>query len=252
MATGTHNINDSFFKGIYQEVWRKLIPAGLSEAECDFVQDVAQLQKDDAVLDLMCGYGRHAIELARRGFQLTAVDNSVAYIDEINSIAKEKNLSIETIAAGALQVPLQKKYKAAICMGNSFAFFQQDDAMLLLQKLSEHLQQNGVLIINSWMVAEIAIKHFREKEWFDVDGYKYLLDYRFEFQPSRIESEHTIITSKGEVEVIQGVDYIFTLAEMEAMFQKAGLRTKAIYSTPRKRPFRMGDNRIYIVAEKVQ
>jgi hypothetical protein len=76
------------------------------------------------------------------------------------------------------------------------------------------------------------------------------MNYRFQFNPARIESEHTIISDSGEIESINGVDYIFTLAELEAMFRQAGLATKAIYSTPRKRPFRLGDNRIYIVAEK--
>ena len=250
MATLTNNINDTFFEGIYKEVWRKLIPPGLSEVECDFIKDVAQLQKGDHVLDLMCGYGRHTLELARHGFHLTAIDNSQAYISEINSIAAQEALPVEAIAANALEVSLNKTYRAAICMGNSFAFFERNDAVRLLQKIANHLQDNGVLIINSWMIAEIAIKHFREKEWFDVDGYKYLLDYWFEFQPSRIESEHTIIDKNGGVEIIHGVDYIFTLAEMETMFNEAGLTTKAFYSTPRKRPFKMGDNRIYLIVEK--
>jgi len=244
------NINDNFFDGAYKEIWRKLIPPGLSEIECDFVEDIAQLKKGDAVLDIMCGYGRHALELARRGYAVTAVDNSVGYIKEIENTAVAEALVIEAIAEGALAVPLQKVYKAVLCMGNSFAFFNRSDAVALLKKLSAHLQNDGVLLINSWMIAEIAIKHFREKEWIALDGYKYLLDYKFQFHPSRIESEHTLVTADGRVEVIRGVDYIFTLAEMEAVFNEAGLVTKALYATPRKRPFKMGDNKIYIVAAK--
>jgi hypothetical protein len=34
------------------------------------------------------------------------------------------------------------------------------------------------------------------------------------------------------------------------MFKEAGLTTKNLYSTPRKRKFALGDGRIYIVAEK--
>ena len=75
MSSQLTNINDTFFEGIYKEVWRKLIPPGLSEVECDFIRDVAQLQAGDRVVDFMCGYGRHALELARRGFPVTAVDN---------------------------------------------------------------------------------------------------------------------------------------------------------------------------------
>ena len=250
MPTESPNINDTFFEGIYKDVWRKLIPPGLSEAECDFIEDVAGLKKSDKILDLMCGYGRHTLELAKRGYDITAIDNSETYISEINSVATEEKLSIKAFAVGALEADLQEKYKAILCMGNSFAFFNRNEAAELLKKLSSCLQPDGILVINSWMVAEIAIKHFREKEWIEVDDYKYLMNYKFLFQPSRIESEHTIIGPDGCIEVINGVDYIFTLAELETMFLQVGIATKALYSTPRKRPFKMGDNRIYIVAGK--
>ena len=248
MHAQSSNINDSFFNKTYQDVWRKLIPVGVSEAECDFIEDVARLQKGDAVLDLMCGYGRHALELARRGYAVTAVDNSVDYIDEIKSAGTAESLPIEAFAESALTVNLHKQYKAVVCMGNSFAFFERKEAVALLQKISRHLLPGGSLLINSWMIAEIAIRHFREKEWSQVEGYKYLLDYKFHFHPSRIESEHTLITADGRVEIINGVDYVFTLAELEVMFNEAGLTTMALYSTPRKRPFKMGDNKIYILA----
>jgi SAM-dependent methyltransferase len=246
------NINDTFFEGIYQDVWRKLIHPGLSEAECDFIEETALLHKGDRVLDLMCGYGRHTVELGRRGYQVTAVDNLPSYVAEIKSITEKEALPIEAIATGVLNMGLVHNYKAAICMGNSFAFFSREDAVTLLKNLEAHLQHNGILLINSWMIAEIAIKHFREKDWCELDGFKYLMEYRFHFHPSRIESEHTIISEQGIVETIQGVDYIFTLAELEAMFNEAGLMTKALYGTPRKKPFKLGDNRIYIVAEKMR
>jgi len=250
MSLPPTNINNTFFDGVYKDVWRKLIPPGLSEAECDFVEDVAKLESGDQVLDIMCGYGRHSLELAKRGFKVTAIDNSESYISEIKSISDKQNLAIKANAISVVEAEWHEQFKAILCMGNSFAFFNRKEAVELLKKLSSNLHAGGVLIINSWMIAEIAIKFFREKEWIEVDGYKYLMDYQFHFQPGRIESEHTIISDSGNIEIINGVDFIFTLAELETMFQEAELTTKGLYSTPRKRPFKMGDNRIYIVAGK--
>lgn len=244
------NINDTFFDGIYKEVWRKLIQPGLTEAECDFIVDVARLQDGDEVLDLMCGYGRHSLELARRGCTVTAIDNSADYIAEIKAKAREEGLTVEATAASALSASLAKTYKAAVCMGNSFAFFQRHDAVALLKNIAAHLASDGVLIINSWMIAEIAIKHFREKDWYEVDGFKILMNNYYRFQPGRIESEHIVIGENGVSETIRGVDYIFSLSELEQMFAEAGLTTAGLYSTPRKRPFRLGDSTIYIIAKK--
>jgi len=250
MTTSTDNINNSFFNSVYKDVWKKLIPNGLTEAEVDFIMETAGLQPGDKVLDIMCGYGRHSIELGKRGIDVTSIDNLNEYIEEIKANAHEQNLPVRGIKAGILEVELKENYDAIICMGNSFSFFNKEETSQILKKLSLSLKPGGILIINSWMIAEIALKHFKEKDWFQVEEYKYLLDYKFHFQPNRIESEQTIVSADGTVEVLKGIDYIFSLDELESMFQDAGLCTKELYSTPRKRRFVLGDGRIYIVVER--
>ncbi len=245
------NINDAFFNGFYKDVWRTLIPAGLSEAETDFIEEVAQLQKGQKVLDLMCGYGRHSLLLAQREYTVTAVDNSSDYIEEIKTKAAAQNLPVKTICKSLTALEIDAVYDAAICMGNSFAFFNSREATAILHNLSAHLKKGGVFIINTWMLGEIALKHFRDKEWFYSGDYKYLIDNRYVFNPSRIESEHIIIRSDGATETIKGIDYIFTVSEMGALFNGAGFSLTAVYSTPRKKPFQLGDARAYLVAIKL-
>jgi SAM-dependent methyltransferase len=145
---------------------------------------------------------------------------------------------------------MDEVFDTVICMGNSFAFFNREEAVKILKNISLHLKKDGVLIINSWMIAEIAIRHFKQHDWFQVGEYKYLLDYQWRFDPGRIESEHTLLRNDGAVEVIRGVDYVFTLDDLEQMFREAGLTTIGLYSTPRKKKFTMGDGKIYVVAGK--
>jgi SAM-dependent methyltransferase len=247
----TSNINNTFFEGSYKHAWKGIIPAGLTEAEVDFIQEMAALKRGARVLDIMCGYGRHALELGKRGTQVTALDNLQDYLDEIKTKASEQNLPVDTVQADVLHAQLSDVYDAAICMGNSFSFFDRQDAVTILKNISKHLKQRGILIINSWMIAEIALKHFKEKDWHYAGQYKCILEYKYSFHPSRIESEQTIIALDGSVETVKGIDYIFTLDQMEEMFREAGLKTKEVYGTPRKKRFTVGDGRVYIVAEKL-
>ena len=60
------NINDSYFDGYYKELWRSIIPGELTIKEVDFMLPYFHLQPGSKVLDLMCGYGRHAIALAQK------------------------------------------------------------------------------------------------------------------------------------------------------------------------------------------
>lgn len=251
MPSSSPNINNIFFEGSYKLAWKEIIPPGLTEVEADFIQEIAALKKGDKVLDMMCGYGRHALELGKREIEVTAIDNLEDYIEEIKDKASEKKLPVNAIKADILLASFNDIYDAAICMGNSFAFFDREDAVTILKNISRHLKTGGVLIINSWMIAEIALKHFKERDWHYAGAYKCMLEYKYQFRPSRIESEQTIISPDGSIEIVKGVDYIFTLDELDEMFTETGLKTKDVFGTPRKKKFTLGDGRVYIVAEKL-
>jgi cyclopropane fatty-acyl-phospholipid synthase-like methyltransferase len=250
MSSSSRNINNSFFSGIYKQVWRETIPPGLSEAEVDFIMEMAGLVKGDRVLDFMCGYGRHALELAKRGIQVTAIDNAEEYITEIREQSNEAALPVQATHADILQANLQDTYKAALCMGNSIAFFNKPDIISILSNVTSHLVDGGILVINSWTIAEIAIRHFKEKEWHYEGAFKCVLENKYLFNPSRIEFDQTVISPDGSIENLQGIDYIFTMDEMSELFAAAGLALTGFYSTPRKRKFSLGDTQVYIVGEK--
>jgi hypothetical protein len=138
-------------------------------------------------------------------------------------------------------------------MGNSFAFFDEEAALHLLKNLSASLPSGAKFIINTWTIGEIAIKYFQEKVWHNVEGgYKYLTENKYLFNPTRIEAESWIISPEGTcLEVIKGVDYIFTISELQSLLSKGGFEIKDVFSTPRKRKFVFGDPKAYIVAEKL-
>jgi SAM-dependent methyltransferase len=245
------NVNDTYFDGYYKDIWRSIIPAELTIKETDFMVQHFDLQAGDRVLDIMCGYGRHAIALARKGIAVTAVDNLDDYIDEINKTAKNEVLPIEGIKADILQYKIDEKYDLALCMGNSLNFFNADDVHHLLTNIHTHLNKGGHLLINTWSLAEIAIKNFTSKSWNEVDGVKHICESNYLFHPTRIESDSIFLSADGHIEKKKAVDYIFSVAEIEAMLEKAGFRPEEIYSIPGKKKFILGEPRAYIVAERI-
>lgn len=249
---GTDNINDHFFAGSYKHAWKGISPPGLTLAETDFIVELAELKEKDQVLDLMCGYGRHSLELGRRKMRVTSIDNLPDYISEIQQTAELEQLDVTARVENASSMILDQTYDAVICMGNSFSFFERDITFKILQTISNHLKPGGKLIINSWMIAEIAVRHFKEKDWHYAGDFKCVLDYQYLFNPSRIESEQTIISKEGQVEIVKGIDYIYSIEEFNQMFKKVGLHMSGLYSTPRKRKFSLGDAQIYIVADKIR
>lgn len=244
------NINDSFFDGYYKEIWKTIIPDELTVKEVDFVIPYFSLQPGSKVLDLMCGYGRHAIGLARKGITVTAVDNLADYINEIQQTATAENLPVKAVQSGVLDFSTAEQFDLVICMGNSLNFFNAADTLSVLKKAANCLKAGGYLLINSWSLAEIVFKNSVTKSWSEINGVKFLTDAKLLFHPARLEAESTMIHSDGTTETKTGIDYIFSINEMENMLQFAGFALKEVYSIPGRKKFTVGEPRAYLVAQK--
>jgi SAM-dependent methyltransferase len=244
------NVNDTFFEGYYKEIWRTMIPEELTVREVDFIIPYFNLDNNSKVLDLMCGHGRHALALAKKGVAVTAVDNLADYIRTILEEADKDQLPLKAIQADIMSYKIQDNFDLAMCMGNSLNFFDAAGVVKLLSQVQAHLKPGGHLLINTWSIAEIAFKNFKEKTWSAVNGLKFLTDSRILFQPTRQETESTIITADGDMEVKTGIDYIFSLNEIEYMLKQSGFELRDVYSIPGKKRFTIGEPRAYIIAQK--
>ncbi len=246
----TENINSSYFNGYYKEIWRQIFPEKTTLAETEFIMEEGGLQQGSLVLDIMCGYGRHAIALAKKGIKVVAVDNLPEYANEIREKAALEKLDIESICTDVLELQIEQQFDAAICMGNSLQFFNEADQSKLLSNITSHLKPGGKFIINTWSLAEIVMKQFKEKSWSRFNDLLFLVESKFLLRPARVETTSIIITDSGEREEKQAVDYIFSIAELEDMLNKTGFHLKEVFSIPGKKQFSPGDPRAYIVAVK--
>jgi len=244
------NINDNFFDGHYKEIWKNIIPEVLTVKEVDFMISYFGLQPGSTVLDLMCGYGRHVLALGRKGIAVTAVDNLAAYLEEIKTAVAAENLPVKTIQQNVVDYIPDSMFDLVICMGNSLNFFNAAAVQKIFAAVSAGLKPGGHLLINSWTIAEIIFRNFKESSEGDFGGLKLETRMKMLFQPARTEAESTFTTPGGETETKTGIDYIYSLNEMESMLLGAGLSLKKVYSIPGRKEFTLGEPRAYLVAEK--
>ncbi len=69
----------------YMRLYRHRTEEEAREA-VDLVQRLAGVPRGSKVLDLCCGYGRHALALAEHGYEVTGLDNSHYLIDRAREL----------------------------------------------------------------------------------------------------------------------------------------------------------------------
>jgi SAM-dependent methyltransferase len=134
-------------------------------AEVDALVGHMELAAGASVLDLCCGVGRHSLEFARRGFLVTGVDRTRAYLDRSRAQAQVERLDVKFIESDARAFRSPATFDGAINMYTSFGYFEDPaDDSKMAQNLYESLRPGARLVIEM-NGKEILARKFQERAW---------------------------------------------------------------------------------------
>ncbi|SNR36371.1 SAM-dependent methyltransferase [Lutibacter flavus] len=139
-----------------------------SEAQ-EFVQNLAsflKIKKEDLVLDLACGKGRHSIYLNKLGFNVVGADLSK------NSIRLAKKFENSTLrfVEHDMRNPFKNKFDVILNLFTSFGFFEDDKEDIgVLKNIKDGLNPNGTAVID-FMNCKKVIANLVPEEIQEIDG----------------------------------------------------------------------------------
>src|SRR5262245_41806156 len=84
----------TFFSVIGVDFWLAVPSAEQTRGEADFLERTLGLAPGARVLDVPCGGGRHAVELAARGSEVTGVDFAPEFLAAARSLAAERGARV--------------------------------------------------------------------------------------------------------------------------------------------------------------
>src|SRR5262245_21780318 len=106
-----------------------------------------------AVLDLGCGTGRHALAFAARGFEVTGLDYSQAFLHTAREAARKAGASIRFVRGDMKD--LRRHFAAnafdlVVSLFNSFGYFdsRRDDAKMV-RAVHRVLRPGGAFVLNT-------------------------------------------------------------------------------------------------------
>ncbi|RKZ52402.1 MAG: class I SAM-dependent methyltransferase [Candidatus Parabeggiatoa sp. nov. 3] len=119
--------------------------------EVDFIEQEIGDNTSKRILDIGCGTGRHAIELAKRGYQVTGIDLSESQLKRAQQKAKNENVHIDFQQADARHLDFSNEFDLVIilCEGG-FSLMETDEMNFAILKNATHaLKNEGKLILTT-------------------------------------------------------------------------------------------------------
>src|SRR2546426_9151127 len=131
------NWYENFFHGVPLDLWRKAISPEQTKAETDFLIAALHCHAGSHLLDVPCGNGRLALELARHGYRVTGVDISKEFIEEAGESKRRLSKDQPPATAGGSdwsppveihigdmrRVEGNANYDGAFCFWKNFGYF---------------------------------------------------------------------------------------------------------------------------------
>lgn len=114
---------------------------------------VKSFPKNAKILCLGEGEGRNAIFLAKRGFEVSAIDASDIGLKKLEQRAFEENLNIKTICMDLNEWEAQGKYDVIVA---SYLHMYKDERAKLFENIDDSLSIDGIFLGEFFSVKQLA------------------------------------------------------------------------------------------------
>jgi SAM-dependent methyltransferase len=200
------------------------------------------------VLDLGCGPGRHAVPLALRGFQVTAVDASAFLIGKAQERANLSNVAVDFVQSDMRAFRRPDAFDLAISMFSSFGYFaDRGDDRQVAANLHENLRSGGLALID--VMSKELTGRFKDTWITEAERVTRVERHEIIDDWTRIKSQWMLIRDDS----VQRFEYcvrIYSGLELSDLLRDVGFAHVALYGDLNGRSYGPDANRLIAVARK--
>jgi SAM-dependent methyltransferase len=243
-----------WFEEVFDEDYLRTLPfmsADQTLREVEFIESSLAVKPGAQVLDVGCGYGRHAIELVQRGLDVTGLDLSLPLLLRAADEAQRRAMSVNFVHADMREMAFEKQFDGAYCMLTSFGYFDEDTNLRVAEGIGRSLKAGGRFLLDI-VNRDYIVSDLPSRVWWEGNGCVVLEEVDFNFHTSRVLTHRSIVFEDGR-QLEQEISVrAYSLHEIGRLLRQAGFRVLEISGALATRGhfFGVTSRSLLILAEK--
>lgn len=232
----------------------------VAEARSD-IQAIVHLlspPKDEPLLDLCCGAGRHLLVLREMGFsRLVGLDLSeellhvaAEHLAVADAGSEQASNCVRLVRADMRAIPYENYFATVLSLFTSFGYFERDEEnRAVFEAVYRSLKPGGRFLMD-YMNRDYVVAHLVERDE-KVLPDRYVQNVRCVTDDCRrIEKTTTVLTKSGAKREFHESVRMYSEAEMVELLSAAGLVHLRSYGSLKGQAFGPESKRLVIVAGK--
>jgi SAM-dependent methyltransferase len=215
-----------WYEEVFDEDYLRTLPFMSPEQtlkEVAFIEDSLQAPPGADLLDVGCGYGRHAIELVQRGVKVTGLDLSLPLLIRAADEAQRRAVSVNFVHADMREMAFERQFDGAYCMLTSFGYFDEDANLRVAEGVARALKPGGRFLLDV-VNRDYLVGDLPTRIWWEGAGCVVLEEVDFNFHTSRVVTRRSVVFEDGR-QLEQEISVrAYSLHELGRLLRQAGFR----------------------------
>jgi len=215
-----------WYEEVFDEDYLRTLPfmtAQQTLRETAFIKEALSPPAEGEILDIACGYGRHAIEFGQRGFRVTGLDLSLPLLIRAADESQRRGLSINFVHADMREMAYENQFDAAYCVLTSFGYFDEETNLRVASSICRALKPGGRFLVDI-INRDYVVSDLPSRVWWEGDGCVVLEEVDFDFHTSRVMIRRSIVFGDGRQVEHEISVRAYSLHELARILRRAGLQ----------------------------
>lgn len=224
-----------------------------TNTEVSGIINLLSLKGGEKILDIPSGYGRHSINLAKRGFDVTGVELNSVHLNRAIENANVQNATVNFVQENMIDINYHEEFDAVINMFYSFGFFEtEEENNRVLKNFYNSLKPGGKFLFHTDVnIPRIISGKYREDETRNLSSGKTLrIIDKYDGSDKRIHGTWIIKDKEGNEAKKDYSVRVYTKEEFIDLCKKTGFTSFETYADWDKNPYTEDSEDMIIIAKK--